>query len=311
MPKANKKDLPIEYQELWDELIMPVDTNISFDSVILSDENKEKYKAFIKEQQYRDTLYEYGLEPINRLLLYGASGTGKTFSLKALSNLLDYTMIYVDIAKALTEGNVAKNISNIFKLGNYIAETYDGAIIFLDECDAVAWNRDAGNSDGGVVRRATNSIFQGLDQMNHKAVFASATNLLHRLDPAFERRFNMKMIFTRPKLDMDEAIKHFMANYPKFILDDDVDDTVREIVKRRASQNAKLSYYEIEELVKKALKRAVLSDTNIVQSADIYNDLAAAMNFKIRVNTGDDPEEIFHNTLTTEPKYQNDVVSVN
>ena len=110
MAKANKSDLPKEYQELWDELIMPVDTNISFDSVILSDENKEKYKAFIKEQQYRDVLYEYGLEPMNRLLLYGASGTGKTFSLKALSNLLDYTMVYVDIAKALTDGNVAKNI---------------------------------------------------------------------------------------------------------------------------------------------------------------------------------------------------------
>ena len=144
MPKAKKQELPEEYQELWDELIMDVDTNISFDSVILSEENTSKYKAFIKEQQYRDTLYEYGLEPMNRLLLYGASGTGKTFSLKALSNLLDYTMIYVDIAKALTDGNVAKNISNIFKLGNYIAEHFDGAVIFLDECDAVAWNSDGG-----------------------------------------------------------------------------------------------------------------------------------------------------------------------
>lgn len=298
MAKANKSDLPKEYQELWDELIMPVDTNISFDSVILSDENKEKYKAFIKEQQYRDVLYEYGLEPMNRLLLYGASGTGKTFSLKALSNLLDYTMVYVDIAKALTDGNVAKNISNIFKLGNYIAEHYDGAIIFLDECDAVAWNRDGGG-DGGVLRRATNSIFQGLDQMSHHAVFAAATNMLHRLDPAFERRFNLKMAFRRPSLDIDECIKHFI--YPKFIINDDVDETVREIVKRRAKQYAKLSYYEIEELVKRAMKRSILNDTSIVNTSDIYEDLATAMNFKIRMGTALDDEKIFHNDNNYEP----------
>lgn len=298
MAKANKSDLPKEYQELWDELIMPVDTNISFDSVILSDENKEKYKAFIKEQQYRDVLYEYGLEPMNRLLLYGASGTGKTFSLKALSNLLDYTMVYVDIAKALTDGNVAKNISNIFKLGNYIAEHYDGAIIFLDECDAVAWNRDGGG-DGGVLRRATNSIFQGLDQMSHHAVFAAATNMLHRLDPAFERRFNLKMAFRRPSLDIDECIKHFI--YPKFIINDDVDETVREIVKRRAKQYAKLSYYEIEELVKRAMKRSILNDTSIVNTSDIYEDLAAAMNFKIKMGTALDDEKIFHNDNNYEP----------
>lgn len=299
MPKAKRSDLPKEYQELWDDLIMTVDTNISFDNVILSEENQDKYKAFIKEQQYRDTLYEYGLEPMNRLLLYGASGTGKTFSLKALSNLLDYTMVYVDIAKALTDSNVAMNISNIFKLGNYIAEHFDGAVIFLDECDAVAWNRDGGG-DGGVLRRATNSIFQGLDQMNHHAVFAAATNMLHRLDPAFERRFNLKLCFKRPDLDMDECVKHFI--YPKFILNDDVEDTVREIVKRRAKQYAKLSYYEIEEIVKRAMKRSILNDTSIVNTSDIYTDLATAMNFKITFGTALDDEKIFHNDNNYEPK---------
>ena len=299
MPKARKQDLPEEYQELWDELIMNVDTNISFDSVILSDENKHKYKEFIKEQQYRDALAEYGLAAMNRLLLYGASGTGKTYSLKALSNLLDYTMIYVDIAKALTDGNIAQNISNIFKLGNYIADNYGGSIIFLDECDAVAWTRDMANGKEDL-RLATNSIFQNLDQMSPHAVFAAATNMLHRLDAAFERRFNLKMLFTRPKLDMDEAIKHFM--FPKFILNDDVDPTVREIIKRRASQYAKLSYYEIEELVKRAMKRSVLNDTSIVNTSDIYNDLAEAMNFKIKMGTGTDDERIFHNNNSYDPE---------
>jgi SpoVK/Ycf46/Vps4 family AAA+-type ATPase len=301
MPIAKKEDLPNNLQDIWDRMIMPVDTNISFDQVILSPENKEKYRQFIKEQEYRDKLYSYGLEPANRLLLYGASGTGKTFSLKALSNLLQYTMVYVDIAQSLTDNTVSKNISDIFKLGNYIADNYDGCIIFFDEVDSIVWNRDASSGEGGVARRATNAVFQGLDQMSHKAIFASATNLLHRIDPAFERRFNMKMMFKRPDMDMDECIRHFI--FPKFIIDDDVDDTTREIVKRRAKANAKLSYYEIEELVKRAMKNAVLNDTNIVSTAEIYKDLATNMNFKIKVGTGTDNPEIFQNNLSYEPHY--------
>ena len=231
---VKKEQLPKEYQEIWDELVMPVDTNISFSSVILSDENKYKYDQFIREQKYKDTLIKYGLYPMNRILLYGASGTGKTYSLKALSNLLQYTMVYIDIAKSLTDGNVAENIANIFKLGNYIAEHYEGCIILLDECDSIAWNRDSDNSESGTIRRATNSIFQYVDQMHKNVVFAAATNMLHRLDAAFERRFNLKLEFRRPELDIDNIIKHFLFN--KFRLIDDVDSTVREIVKKRAKQ---------------------------------------------------------------------------
>ena len=277
-----RDDLPKVYREIWDNVIMPVNTNISLEKVILSPENREKVNNFIKEISYREQLIEFGLEPQNRLLLYGASGTGKTFMSKALAHELNYTMLYVDIAKALSEGDVAERIADIFKLGNYI----ETAIIFLDECDSVAWNRDGASTDGGTIRRATNSIFQGLDQMNSKCIFISATNMLHRLDPAFERRFNMKMMFKRPELDMDEAIKHFI--YPKFIINDDVVETVREIVKRRAKQNAKLSYYEIEEVVKKAMKRSVLNDTNIVNTSEIYDDIAANMRFRVKVDDNDD-----------------------
>lgn len=299
MSIVKKEQLPLEYQVLWDELIMPVDTDITFDRVILSDENKEKYKALMKEQFYREKLHDYGLEPINRLLLYGASGTGKTFSLKALSNKLQYTMVYVDIAKSLTDGNVSQNIANIFKLGNYIAEHYDGCIIFLDECDSIAWNRDAGTAESGVVRRATNTIFQHLDQMSPNAIFASATNMLHRLDAAFERRFNIKMEFRRPQLDLDETINHFMFN--KFELVDDVDPNVREIIKKRAKQYVKLSYYELQIIVERAMKDAILNDTIEVRTSYIYNLLADNMNFKIKFGTAQDEAEMFENKETYDP----------
>lgn len=309
MPKVKIDELPEELQEIYKDRIMPVDTNISFDSVILSEENKAKYAAFIKEHQYAERLVSYGLYPSNRLLLYGASGTGKTFSLKALSNLLDYTMVYVDIAKSLTEGNVSKNISDIFKLSNYIAENYGGCLTFLDECDSIVWNRDqTATTESGMLRRATNTIFQCLDQMHYKNLFAAATNMLHRIDAAFERRCDIKMAFKRPDVDIDDAIKHFI--YPKFYIVDDVSPTVKDIVKRRAKQNAKLSYYEIEQLVYRGMKRAVLNDTNIVHTSEIYADLQTNMHFKIRHQTGDDNPQIFENNQTYEPSDKDEVINI-
>lgn len=279
--------LPEEYREIYDRFIMKADTNIQLSSVILSDENKQKVKGFLKETEYRDRLYDYGLEPDNRILMYGASGTGKTFLSKALSNHLGYTMLMVDIAKSLSDGDVSINISDIFKLGNYLGY----CLIFFDEVDSIAWSRDAVVQDSGTIRRATNSIFQQLDQMNHTNIFIAATNMLHRLDPAFERRFNLKMEFRRPSLDIKECIHHFI--FPKFIIDDDVDKTTVDIISRRAKNYAKLSYYEIQNIVERAMKKAVLNDTNVVKTSDVYKDLAIAMKIKLQFHTGDDPEEIF------------------
>lgn len=286
---VNPSTLPAEYKEIYDELIMPVDTNISLDSVILSDENKQKIETFLQENNSKDALLAYGLQPMNRILMYGASGCGKTYLTKALSNYLGYTMLYIDIARALTDDTVSKNISRIFKLANYLGD----CLIMLDECDAIAWQRDTGNGDTGTIRRATNSIFQSLDQLRYENVFIAATNMLHRLDPAFERRFNLKMRFTRPDLDIKDAIKRFI--FPKFVIIDDVDETVESIISRRAKQYAKLSYYEIQGLVERAMKCAVISGTNKVYTSKIYEDLAVAMQVKIQFKTGTDPEEIFHN----------------
>lgn len=289
MTPEEVKTLPDGYREIAERLLMPVDVNIDIDRVILSDENKKKIEDFIKQTKYRDKLIEYGLEPDNRLLFYGASGTGKTFLSKALSNHLGYTMLYVDIAKALSDNNVAKNISDVFKLANYL----ENCIIFFDECDSIAWNRDAGNAEGGTVRRAQNSVFQALDQMNKTNIFIAATNMLHRLDAAFERRFSMKLEFRRPDMNIKDCIYKFIK--PMFKVNDDVPKVVEEVVERRVKQYAKLSYYEIENIVNRVMKDAVLNDTSIVKTSAVYEQFEIAMGFKVKVGTANDNEEIFNN----------------
>lgn len=277
--------------EEFDSLIMPVDTNIKIDSVILSEENKSKISDFLKEQEYRDKLIRYRLSPMNRILMYGASGTGKTYLSKALSNYMGYTMLYVDIAKSLSEGTVAMNISNIFKLANELGR----CIIFFDEADSIAWNRDSSTPDSGVLRRATNSLFQQLDQMSVTNIFISATNLLFRIDPAFERRFDMKMEFRRPN-NIEDAINKFL--FKEFTLVNDIDKDKKSIIIRRAEASPKLSYYELQNVVERSMKKAVMSNTTNVMESWIYDDIARTERIKMYFKTDKDDEAVFKSSIT-------------
>lgn len=271
------KKLSPELKEIYDSFIMPVDLNIDLDRVILSAENKEKYMRLIKETEYSDKLVEFGLKPTNRVLLYGASGTGKTFSTKAIANYLGYTMLYVDIGEALSSGNIAKNVKDIFRIANEIKN----CIVFLDECDSIAYNREeAVGDDASMLRRATNAIFQAMDNMDYRIIVFAASNLESKLDAAFIRRFNLKMRFNKPDMELKECVKHFI--YPKFTLIDDVDSRLEDIVNRRAKQNARLSYYEIEEMVYRGMKDAILSDSEEVHTQDIFIELAKSMNINIK-----------------------------
>lgn len=281
-PIMNK--LTAEEKELYKDLIQDVDNNIDIKSVILSDENKQKLKEFLNEYSFRDKLLSYGLNPVNRLLFYGASGTGKTYLTKALSNYMKYSMLYVDIAKSLSEDTVAMNISNIFKIAN----KYGKCIIFFDECDSIAWSRDSKSAEGGMVRRATNSLFQQLDQMNKTNIFVSATNMLHRLDPAFERRFDMKFEFRRPDKEIRDVAKKFL--FKDFSLNIDVNSDDEQIVKRRST----LSYYELQIITERNMKKAVMRGTTVVNLSDILNDIAIQMHMKTRFGTDKDDETVMY-----------------
>ena len=68
-----------------DDLLLQVDTYDDMTSLVLSQELKEKLDRVIKEYLKKETLSKYGLANRRKLLLYGASGTGKTMTASALS----------------------------------------------------------------------------------------------------------------------------------------------------------------------------------------------------------------------------------
>ncbi|MBR1455361.1 MAG: ATP-binding protein [Lachnospiraceae bacterium] len=270
------------------EFLIKTDEQYNLSDVILSDENREKIDLFLNEIAHRKEFKKYGLNPLNRLLFYGASGTGKTMLATALAKELNYTMLAVDIAKALSDNSVAKNITEVFDYAN----SKKNCLIFLDECDSITMSRyNASYDDTAQVRRATNSLFQYLDRMDIENMFIAATNLLYKIDPAFERRMNLKLEFKRPQVDILDTIKKFL--HKDFELINDVDKNVYTLVIDRSKANTKLSYYEIKGIVERAMKDAIINGTLEVRTSRIFKDLAETMNLKFRFHTDTDPIEMY------------------
>ena len=110
-----RNSLPEEYKKIWDEMLMQVDTNISFDRVILSDENKEKCSSSVIDLSFDPSKVRLDMTNSNYLNASNVSTeqidnydyiNGITFKVDALSSTvvrfykvdasLDYTYPFVN-----------------------------------------------------------------------------------------------------------------------------------------------------------------------------------------------------------------------
>lgn len=277
-------NLSCKGQETYLKYCMKHDKPVNMADVVLSEENQKKIAEFITERKNRMQIERIGLEPMNRILMYGASGTGKTYLTSALASTLRLPMLHVD-ASQLQSTVPAAAIADIFELAYELKK----AIIFLDECDSICWARDdAGNQDDGAIRRANNTLFQYLDQMNADYIFVGATNLYDKLDVAFKRRFNIEMKFLAPKIDnFSQAVHKFMNTGFKFI--EDMDPTVKAIVDCQARNYSRMSYYQIKDWVHRTEKQAIFKQQNYIRESDIYGLLMSAMRMEVKYDSENKP----------------------
>ncbi len=259
--------------------------DLKITDVILSEENQQKLDEFLVETTNKEKFMRYGFKPVNRMLNYGASGTGKTFITKCLAAHLNYELLAIDIGKALSEGNAASALGEIFKLGNKIGK----AIIFLDECDAISRDRsDKSTSRSESVRMANNAIFQLLDRMNPMCIFIAATNLVNELDPAFVRRFDVKMQFMRPPLDdLKATIEKF--KHPAFSIKEDMPEDIKNIILWHARDYVQLSYDEIQTWVERAEKKAIIRDEEIISEREIYDYFMQSLRVTLQYDDKGEP----------------------
>ena len=149
---------------------------------------------------------------INKFLLKGAPGTGKTEAVKQLARILDREIYMVDFAGIIDSklGQTQKNISTLFKEINSFAHS-EKIIVLFDEIDAIALDRTNSN-DLREMGRATSAMLKGMDYMDERVVMVATTNLFEYFDKAMIRRFDSVIDFNRYTQEDLVAIAEEMLN---------------------------------------------------------------------------------------------------
>ena len=125
--------------------------------------------------------------PPSGVLLYGPPGTGKTLLARAVAAESGVNFIHVAGPELLDRyvGESEKSVREVFERARQTAPT----IIFFDEIDAIATDRDRAGGDSNVTERVVSQLLTELDGLadNPNLVVLAATNRRDALDPALLR----------------------------------------------------------------------------------------------------------------------------
>ncbi len=139
----------------------------------------------VREYHERERLIASGLHPTRTVLLSGPPGVGKSMTMRYVAARVGRPLIRIEPADVIGSllGESARSLSAVF------AEAREqGAVLGLDEIDALAKRRDDVN-DVGEFKRFVTTLLVELDRWHDHAPLIAATNHLDLLDSALERRF--------------------------------------------------------------------------------------------------------------------------
>lgn len=185
-----------------DDLLLQVDTYDDMTSLVLGQELKEKLDRVIKEYLKKETLNKYGLANRRKLILYGASGTGKTMTASALAKEFNLPFFVVRTEKVVTKfmGETGQKLGRIFDFINEVPAVY-----LFDEFDAIGSQRGMDN-EVGEQRRILNTFLQLLERDDSDSFIIAATNSIESIDKAMFRRFDDVIEYKLPDTEQRLAL---------------------------------------------------------------------------------------------------------
>lgn len=151
---------------------------------------------------------------VNKFLLQGKPGSGKTEAVKQLARTMNREIFMVDFAAVIDSkmGQTTKNISMMFKEMNSFVHP-EQVIVLFDEIDAVALDRTNSN-DLREMGRATSAMLKGMDYANDSIIIIATTNLYEHFDKALTRRFDAIIDFNRYyRDDLVMVAEKLLENY--------------------------------------------------------------------------------------------------
>jgi len=171
---------------------------------------QELIEAVVLPMTHKDMFKTIGIRPPKGVLLHGPPGTGKTLLARACANQTN--AIFLKLAGPqlvqMFIGDGAKLIRDAFELAKekISSGVSAGAIIFIDEIDAIGTKRFGGDQSGDrEVQRTMLELLSQLDgfSSNEMIKVIAATNRPDVLDPALLRsgRLDRKIELPHPTED--------------------------------------------------------------------------------------------------------------
>lgn len=164
-----------------------------FDDLVLETLTATVLREIVDENLRRSILTSHKLRPRQRVLLVGASGTGKSASAHAVAAELSLPVAVASLT-ALTSsflGDTARNVEAVVRFAENTP-----CLLLLDEFDVLAQERDEGR-DHGEIRRVVASVLQLLDGLRGESVVVATSNHPELVDSAIWRRFDEVVPFVR------------------------------------------------------------------------------------------------------------------
>jgi SpoVK/Ycf46/Vps4 family AAA+-type ATPase len=174
----------------------------SLDSLQFNQNQKEAIEAFRDDLVTKGKMAKFGFNESPRALFYGPPGTGKTESAKAIAKSSMKPLLTVSLESLVSSylGETSTRLAEVFKE----AEN-QGAILFIDELDAIARERDD-TKENGELKRVVIALLQLLDKTQETVPVIAATNHSSSLDRAIWRRFLDHIRFDLPESKEREKI---------------------------------------------------------------------------------------------------------
>lgn len=179
------------------------DPEIDFDDYVGMDTLKQEARNRIVNPLDEEEIYEqFGVDIQRGFLFYGPPGTGKTYFAKALGGECDFSYMQINAADLVSKyiGEGARNVKQMFNE----ARQQQPCLIFIDEIDALASDREDGNQQTKSERQMVNQLLQSLTEINDQEddiVVVGATNTIDAVDDAILRsgRLGEKIKFELPE----------------------------------------------------------------------------------------------------------------
>lgn len=181
----------------------------SFSEIAGQDEAVAEAKRLVLAIKHPEIFEKRGVKRPKGILFYGPPGTGKTLIAKAVAAESNVPFLGVSAADIGTKwyGESERLMQEVFDLANDAVRSGTKVVLFLDELDSLAPNRENSHE---ATRKVVATLLQNMDGMNANpnVTIIAATNRPQDIDPALKRsgRIDKLILVGLPNAEGRQAI---------------------------------------------------------------------------------------------------------